>query len=391
MEHNLQDIPLIIGVLSGVLLIAPFVAQTLRFPLAVVEIIFGSIIGYMGILHGNTYIPLLAKTGFLFLMFLAGMEVNLKNFLTIKASLFKRAIGYFFILYSLSALIVWFFHYSIIYLVAFPIVSLGMIMALIKEIGKEEPWIKLTLIIGIFGELISITALTLLSGVLEYGLTMSFLRAIGILILFLITSGLIYKFATTIFWWYPNLRKIIMPENDNSEKDIRLSMAFFFAMIGLMISLGLDMVLGAFIAGIFITTFFKHKVDLPHKLSSLGFGFLVPIFFIYVGSTLNLEAITSPDIMFLALQILGIMLSIRIASSMVYLQKLGLKNTLMLAMGDSMPLTFLLAIATIGKETNSISSNEYYALVMAGMVGSIIMMSTIKLIIMLDKKRALNL
>ncbi len=387
----MQDIPLIIGVLSGVLLIAPFVAQTLRFPLAVVEIIFGSIIGYMGILHGNTYIPLLAKTGFLFLMFLAGMEVNLKNFLTIKASLFKRAIGYFFILYSLSALIVWFFHYSIIYLVAFPIVSLGMIMALIKEIGKEEPWIKLTLIIGIFGELISITALTLLSGVLEYGLTISFLRAIGILILFLITSGLIYKFATTIFWWYPNLRKIIMPENDNSEKDIRLSMAFFFAMIGLMISLGLDMVLGAFIAGIFITTFFKHKVDLPHKLSSLGFGFLVPIFFIYVGSTLNLEAITSPDIMFLALQILGIMLSIRIASSMVYLQKLGLKNTLMLAMGDSMPLTFLLAIATIGKETNSISSNEYYALVMAGMVGSIIMMSTIKLIIMLDKKRALNL
>ena len=387
----MQDIPLIIGVLSGVLLIAPFVAQTLRFPLAVVEIIFGSIIGYMGILHGNTYIPLLAKTGFLFLMFLAGMEVNLKNFLTIKASLFKRAIGYFFILYSLSALIVWFFHYSIIYLVAFPIVSLGMIMALIKEIGKEEPWIKLTLIIGIFGELISITALTLLSGVLEYGLTMSFLRAIGILILFLITSGLIYKFATTIFWWYPNLRKIIMPENDNSEKDIRLSMAFFFAMIGLMISLGLDMVLGAFIAGIFITTFFKHKVDLPHKLSSLGFGFLVPIFFIYVGSTLNLEAITSPDIMFLALQILGIMLSIRIASSMVYLQKLGLKNTLMLALGDSMPLTFLLAIATIGKETNSISSNEYYALVMAGMVGSIIMMSTIKLIIMLDKKRALNL
>ncbi len=388
MEHNLQDIPLIIGVLSGVLLIAPFVAQTLKIPLAVIEILFGSIIGYMGILHGNAYVPLIAKTGFLFLMFLAGMEVNLKNFLTIKSSLFKRAIGYFFILYTLSALIVWFFHYSIIYLVALPIVSLGMIMALIKEVGKEEAWIKLTLMIGIFGELISITALTLLSGVLEYGLTIDFLRAIGILILFLIASSLLYKFAAVIFWWYPNLRKSIMPDNDNSEKDIRLSMAFFFAMIGLMISLGLDMVLGAFIAGIFITTFFKHKVDLPHKLSSLGFGFLVPIFFIYVGSTVNLEAMINPEIMLLALQILGIMLAIRIISSMVYLQKLGLKGTLMLAMGDSMPLTFLLAIATIGEETKSIGSNEYYALVIAGMIGSIIMMSTIKLIIMFDKKRA---
>lgn len=374
--------------LSGVLLIAPFVAQTLKIPLAVIEILFGSIIGYMGILHGNAYVPLIAKTGFLFLMFLAGMEVNLKNFLTIKSSLFKRAIGYFFILYTLSALIVWFFHYSIIYLVALPIVSLGMIMALIKEVGKEEAWIKLTLMIGIFGELISITALTLLSGVLEYGLTIDFLRAIGILILFLIASSLLYKFAAVIFWWYPNLRKSIMPDNDNSEKDIRLSMAFFFAMIGLMISLGLDMVLGAFIAGIFITTFFKHKVDLPHKLSSLGFGFLVPIFFIYVGSTVNLEAMINPEIMLLALQILGIMLAIRIISSMVYLQKLGLKGTLMLAMGDSMPLTFLLAIATIGEETKSIGSNEYYALVIAGMIGSIIMMSTIKLIIMFDKKRA---
>lgn len=384
----MQDIPLIIGVLSGVLLIAPFVAQTLKIPLAVIEILFGSIIGYMGILHGNAYVPLIAKTGFLFLMFLAGMEVNLKNFLTIKSSLFKRAIGYFFILYTLSALIVWFFHYSIIYLVALPIVSLGMIMALIKEVGKEEAWIKLTLMIGIFGELISITALTLLSGVLEYGLTIDFLRAIGILILFLIASSLLYKFAAVIFWWYPNLRKSIMPDNDNSEKDIRLSMAFFFAMIGLMISLGLDMVLGAFIAGIFITTFFKHKVDLPHKLSSLGFGFLVPIFFIYVGSTVNLEAMINPEIMLLALQILGIMLAIRIISSMVYLQKLGLKGTLMLAMGDSMPLTFLLAIATIGEETKSIGSNEYYALVIAGMIGSIIMMSTIKLIIMFDKKRA---
>ena len=102
----MTNISLVIVVLSGVVLLAPFIAQTLRMPLAVVEILLGCGVGYFGILDDNIYIPLIAKTGFLFLMFLAGMEVNLKDFLKIESSLFKRAIGYYIILYSLSALIV---------------------------------------------------------------------------------------------------------------------------------------------------------------------------------------------------------------------------------------------------------------------------------------------
>ena len=386
----MTNISLVIVVLSGVVLLAPFIAQTLRMPLAVVEILLGCGVGYFGILDGNLYIPLIAKTGFLFLMFLAGMEVNLKAFLKMKSSLFKRAIGYFIILYSLSALIVWFFHYSIVYLVAFPIVSLGMIMALIKELGKDEAWIKLALIIGIFGELVSISALTLLSGVLTYGLTENFVRAIGILILFLLGAIFIFRMAMGVFWWFPHLKKIIMPEQDNRDKDIRLAMAFFFTMVAIMIWLGLDMVLGAFIAGMFIATLFEHKTELPHKLSSLGFGFLIPIFFIYVGSTVNLKALFSPDILFLSLQIAGIIVALRMISSMIYLSQLGLKNTLMFAMGDSMPLTFLLAVATIGKESNAITANEYYALVISGIIVSISMMTIIKIVINSNRIKRLS-
>ena len=383
----MTNISLIIIVLSGVVLLTPFIAQTLRMPLAVVEILLGCGVGYFGILDDNIYIPLIAKTGFLFLMFLAGMEVNLKAFLKMESSLFKRAIGYFIILYSLSALIVWFFHYSVVYLVAFPIVSLGMIMALIKELGKDEAWIKLALIIGIFGELVSISALTLLSGVLKYGLTENFVRAIGILILFLLGAISIFRMATGVFWWFPHLKKIIMPEQDNRDKDIRLAMAFFFTMVAIMIWLGLDMVLGAFIAGMFIATLFEYKTELPHKLSSLGFGFLIPIFFIYVGSTVNFKALFSPNILLLSLQIAGIIVILRMISSMVYLSQLGLKNTLMFAMGDSMPLTFLLAVATIGKESNAITTNEYYALVIAGIIVSISMMTIIKIVINTNKNK----
>jgi Kef-type K+ transport system membrane component KefB len=74
------------------------------------------------------------------------------------------------------------------------------------------------------------------------------------------------------------------------------------------------------------------------------------------------------------------MLLLRIISSLLYIQELGLKNTLLFAMGDSMPLTFLLAIATIGMSAEAISSKEYSALVIAGMIASVVMMSIIQLV-----------
>ena len=376
----MSSTPFVIVILAFIILLSPFIAKTIRFPLAVVEILLGSLVGYIGILHGNTFDPIIAKTGFLFLMFLAGLEVNLKAFLTMNSDLLKRAVGYFLILYGLSALLVWYWGLSLIYLVAFPIVSLGMIMALIKELGKNEPWLKLVLMIGILGELVSIMALTLLSGAFEYGFNVNFAKVIGTLLLFLASTIFVFRAAKILFWWYPNLKKAIMPDSDNKDQDVRLSMALFFIMVGMMIYLGLDMVLGAFIAGMFITTFFEYKSDLPHKLSSIGFGFLVPIFFVYVGSTLNFEALINPHVMGWALQIVAVLLILRVISSTVYLTRLGWFNTLLLAMGDSMPLTFLLAVATIGKEAHAISDTEYYALIIAGMVAAVTMMTAIKII-----------
>ena len=208
----MTNIPLIIIVLCGIVFIAPFVAQILRLPLAVVEILFGCAIGYWGVLEANIYFPLIAKIGFLFLMFLAGIEVNLKDFLSMPSSLFKHMVSYFMILYTLSAFIVWSFHFSIVYMVAFPIVSLGMIMALVKELGKEEVWLQLTLMIGIFGELISITALTLLSAVLQKCFTEDFFRSPVTLVIFMISTALMFKVVKIIFSRFPNLNKSIMPE-----------------------------------------------------------------------------------------------------------------------------------------------------------------------------------
>jgi len=88
-------------------------------------------------------------------------------------------------------------------------------------------------------------------------------------------------------WWYPELKNTMMPSIDSSDQDFRLSIGMFFIMIVIMKILHLELAFGAFIAGLFISTFFHHKKQLENKISSFGFGFLIPIFFIHVGSSFD--------------------------------------------------------------------------------------------------------
>ena len=71
--------------LSLVLVFSPYISNFLRLPTAPIEIIMGSILGALGFIavggsaDGNSYFDLMAEVGFLYLMFLAGLEVNLKS------------------------------------------------------------------------------------------------------------------------------------------------------------------------------------------------------------------------------------------------------------------------------------------------------------------------
>lgn len=371
----------VIITLSLLVLLSPFLSRVTKIPVVVVEILLGSLAGYFGFLVENEMFKIIAKVGFLYLMFLAGMEVNLKEFGFAKSSLLRRTVIYFLMLYGCSLVTFLYLDLSPVYLVAFPIFSLGMLMALVKEYGKNQPWLALALNIGIIGELVSIMALTILSGGLEYGYNREFAFTLGGLILFLIGFVLFFKGMRILFWWYPGLKTLIMPHEDGKDQDVRFSMALMFIMVAVMLYLKIDVILGAFLAGTFVSTYFKHKTELPEKLSSFGFGFLVPIFFIHVGSTLALDAFTDPDILQLALFIAGMVIGIRLISSLVaYSGYLGLKNTILFSLSDSMPLTFTVAIATLGYEAQAISHDEYNAFIVASMGSGIVLMIVIKIL-----------
>lgn len=363
------------------ILIAPIFARYLRIPVSVIEIILGSLVVWFGFINAdNEIFATIAKIGFFYLMFLAGLEINIKQFISFKNMYLKSTIIYFLFLYGLSIVLYFIFELNPVYIVAIPIVSLGMIMALINEYGKEHKWLELALIIGVIGELLSISALVIFDAMVAHGIGIEFYKNIFILVVILTITYYAFKGLNVLFWWFPSLRQVIMPDRDGMSQDIRFSMALFFILIAIMQYLHIDMVLGAFIAGVFIANFFGHKIELPKILHTVGFGFLVPLFFIFVGSTLDLNLLFTKEILLTALFITIAMLLVRVMSAYIAYKKfLDDRNIWLFSFSYSMPLTFLIAIATIAVNNSAISMNEYYAFVLAAVMEAIFFMIAIKI------------
>lgn len=375
----MHEIILIITI-SVAMSTSPFFSRYLHIPTPAIEIILGSFAAYFGLLSNNHLFELLSEVGFFYLMFMAGMEVDLRIFFNKKSSTIKEGAFYLVFLYIISFIAIYYLNLNKILIILLPMLSVGLILALYKEYDRDTKWLNLSMIVGTMGELISIILLTFAGTVLEFGVGVQLYKSIAYLILFLFAMTLLFRLLKILFWWYPELKTFLMPHVDKEEKDIRLSMAIFFLLIALMLFLHLEIAFGAFIAGIFINTFFEHKKELPHKLSSFGFGFLVPIFFIYIGSTFELNSLLSKDLVLNALLITSLMIGSRMLASLVFLNILTIKEVILFALSHSMPLTLLIAVATIAYHSSSIDHFTYLSFVLASIFEVILVMTSIKII-----------
>lgn len=374
-----MDTVTVIAIITVFLMVSPFIAGSLKSPISVIEILLGVAAANAGLIDHNKILEVMGEVGFLYLMFLAGSEVDLREIFNLKKSVFKKALTYFFIMYALSLSAMLYLKLSPVYVVALPVLSVGMLMPLIKEYGKNDKWIQDALVIGVFGELMSIVAFVILNGYLKLGFGFELYKTLAILVIFLTLTALFFHLIKIIFWWFPELKLKIMPVIDSKDQDIRFSIAIFFIMISIMLHLDLELVLGTFLAGVFISTFFEHKVDLPEKLSAFGFGFLIPIFFIHIGTTLDLSMMMHKEVIMKILAITFFMLFMRISAAfIVYLKEFGFKNTLLFSLSHSMPLTFLIAIASIGHQTNAITETDYYAFIASAALEALLFMLVIK-------------
>lgn len=374
-----EEILIIISI-SLIIFASPLISNLLRLPTIAVEITLGALAAYFAFIVEHSILELVAELGFLYLMFLAGLEVDLKKLVNISGNLLKKAILYNVILFSLSAILTFYLDLSLIFIVVLPLISIGILAALKKEYG-DVPWIQLSITIGLIGEIVSIFALTTVAAALEFGINFEFYKTMILFTIFLISMLFLYKLFHNLIWWYPEIKAYLMPEVDHQEQDIRISMAIFFLMITVMIYLHLEVAFGAFIAGTFITTFFEeHNKQLPHKLEHFGFGWLVPIFFIYVGSSFELESIFQDGLVYNSLMIVFAMIVIRVIASMLFVKEMGWNRFFIIGLSHSMPLTLLIAVATLAYQNHSITQFYYYSFILASILEVLIVMIAIRVI-----------
>lgn len=374
------------GTIALLIVIAPYLSRLSRLPVAVIEIILGALACYYGLFRTSEVIETVAHISFLYLMLLAGMEADIRGFGRLGRGFYKRASAYFLVLYSLTAAIVAALQLKWIYIAILPVMSLGMVVPLLREYGKEQIWLNITVKIGVIGELLSIVALVIVqNSYAQEGLesTWHFYKSLIFLALFVLACVFIFRLGRVIFWWKPSIKLWFMPTNDSYNQDLRFSFMLFFVLIGITTLIDIEDVLGAFMAGLVVATFFVYKHDMIHKLNDVGFGFFVPLFFIHVGSTLNLGVILSDYRVMLNGTLLAAgMLAVRMISSYIafgaYFK--NLKHTTLFSLSGCMPLTLLVAIAKIGLGFGALGNLEYYSLIIAAIFEGIFFTILIKII-----------
>ncbi|HIP55510.1 MAG TPA: cation:proton antiporter [Arcobacter sp.] len=375
----------IILTLSAIIFTSPLLSRLTRIPTIPIEIILGSIIVSLEIIQKNHIFTLVAELGFLYLMFLAGLEVDLKKLFKVSPIILKKGLLYTSLLYFISTIFCLYFDLAKIFIVTLPLISIGLLAALKKEYG-DQPWINMAITIGLIGEIVSIIVLTIVSARLEFGMGAEFYSTLIELTLVFIGIAVSYKLFHNLIWWYPEIKTYLMPKYDTQEQDIRVSMSIFFLIIALMLHLHLEVALGAFIAGVFIATFFEHNKGLPKKLEHFGFGWLVPIFFIWVGTSFELKSLLLPNLINYSLLIVFAMISLRLISSMLFVKEIGFKGSILLALSHSMPLTLIVAVATLALHSNSITPFYYYVFILSAILEVIIAMLLIKIANRLKEK-----
>jgi Kef-type K+ transport system membrane component KefB len=165
-------------------------------------------------------------------------------------------------------------------------------------------------------------------------------------------------------------------ENTSSQLRVRLAITFALAFAVVAGRFGLATILGAFLAGIIVRRTGESPASqevLKGKLEAIGFGFLIPVFFVSTGVGLDIDALfRSTRAMILVPVFLAAMLVVRGLPALLYVRLVGRTNALAAGFMQATSLTFIVVATVIGVQTNHQRASTATALVVAGLLSVII-------------------
>ncbi len=366
-----EQLFILFAVISGSALI-PFIARKIRITSAALEIVYGVLLFNMLIETRPDWFPLLKELGLIYLMFIVGMEIDLRKFII------ERNFHWYIIIPLLPLLIFpVLFHYlgyPFFLGVVVSMISAGIIIPVLKEFEIVDSDAGRNIIgIALTGELLSILVLMAVDIHHQYGITLR--AAVESAKFFLLTAGavLFLRLLYIIAWWNPEKVKKVMESEDPVEEGIRV--VLFIAFAGAMVAYvsGLEPILGAFMAGVVFSYVFKSKGRFEDKINAVGFGFFTPFFFIGVGADLNISMLASLPVIQLSL-FLTLMVFASNLFPLLFCHFMKIKMLYALGMSFilSAPLSLMVVAGTLGVKMGLINGQLGDALIVTAVVSSIL-------------------
>ena len=172
--------------------------------------------------------------------------------------------------------------------------------------------------------------------------------------------------------------RVILSEGEHGTSQIHLrwTMVLLFALLVIAAKFGLDVVLGAFLAGVVLRRWTRRDVhSLEDKLDAMGYGFFIPIFFVTSGMSLDLTSIIESPARLVVFLVL--FLGVRgLPALLFYRRELPLRGRVQLMLLTATTLPLLVALAQIGLESGTMLPENAAALVGAGVLSVMIFPAT---------------
>jgi Kef-type K+ transport system membrane component KefB len=343
-------------------------------PVVVVEIVFGIVIGpeVLGLADPDDFLDFFASLGLGMLFFFAGYEIDFERIrgsplrLAVLGWLLSLALAYALGgLLALAGVVA-----SLVFTgSAMATTAIGTLIPILRDAGElRTRFGRYLLAAGAMGEFGPILLITLLFSTKRAPAEALILLAfIGVAVVTAVVA------VRGVGHGWPLLERTI---ETSGQLAIRIAVVTIFALATLAASLGLDLLLGGFVAGVIVRLALKDRevAVFESKLTAVGYGFFIPFFFVVSGIKFNLtELFDDPDDLLVMLLFLALFLVVRGGPAMIlYGRTLEARDRAALAFLSATQLPLVVAITTIAVERGHMSSGTAASLVGAGIISTML-------------------
>jgi Kef-type K+ transport system membrane component KefB len=350
----------------------------LRVPAVVLEIVGGIIIGpsVLGWVRVDLPVAILALFGLAFLLFLAGLEIDVHR---LRGRLLRFAVfGYLLTLVlgygaGVSFTAAGWVSQPLLLAIALSATSLGLVVPVLKDAGQVHSQVGQSALaaasVADFAAIVLLSLFFSSSG----GSTGSKVVVLGAF------AGLVAVTALVVSGAARSMRLgrvLVRLQDTTAEIRVRCAVLLLVAFTVLAEKFGLESILGAFLAGAIVGLVDRDSSSHPRfrtKLEAIGYGFLIPVFFVSSGIRLDLTGLLhNPSALVRVPVFLLTLLVVRGLPAVLGLRASGPRATLALGLLQATSLPFMVTATQIGVALGKITPVTAAALVCAGLLSVLI-------------------